>query len=406
MHCEEARTLLSELERGEACPAGVTAHLETCLPCREEAARMTEVDRILGLALAASAPPPPALPSPRAFTFRWRAAAAAVLLLAAAWGLASRTAGPAPAAPRAPAPAPLPFLGRLGPGAGADLEGLGRLEVAPGGLAEVLPGADGAPPGLSLLAGACWLEAPASSEARLLSPLSARITPGSRLEIRLIPPPSSASAAAFLCPKALAEEGATVLLSVLSGEVETAGGRIPAGRRGRLGPGASLSLLPLSEADVASIEGWRARRIQGRASWRYGPAESASLAGKRGRLTGDGAVLEASARDAALIRLPAGPGPEVFSAELGKVNGYIVLRYPVPGGEQETLLGALSAWKAEGWQQLSVRTAPWGVEVFLDGRILLRTAAAPPPEAGEGVWIGIRGGSMTLRSLAGGSDAP
>lgn len=360
MTCEEALDRAAA-RSGEVPPPGLLAHLKACASCRDQARTFEGVDDLVAAVLDVPLPPL-TLPAPRR-RMAW-SAAAAVLLLAGGWLL--NPEGPGRAAPATRSRQ-------------ASFPGL--LETATGTRVHVdrISGAWR----LRLGEGACWVEA----RERVQLEERVRISAGSRLEIRRGPPASRATWG--LLRESRAADGGELILSVFEGEVQVEGFRIPSGIRVSLSPGQAPAQSPLTEADRIRVEGWRAERITTSVLRRWGPAELAALASLR---VEEGAVaLRATPTEIRLLAFPVEEPDSLFWAEIRVPEGHVVLRHP----HGEVLLGDLPAWRDGRWHVLTARSGSSGMEVFLDGRSLIR---GPSRASGGGWALGVRGGELRVRA--------
>jgi hypothetical protein len=358
MTCQEILDLVAQREGAEPLSPEIEAHLEGCAGCRGQARLLLALD---AFALAQLPAPPIAVPRlPRPLP--WKALAAS-LLLALGAGLFLFNRSPSPAG--VPASSPSPALA----------DAAGSLELAPGAIAGLQAGR------LSLRAGACWVESRETVE--LDTPIKARILPGSQVELALDSPDTAVSW--HWIRMAEASDASILRISVVAGTVELpafpGSPRLQAGSRGRI-RGETLKTEPLTDSHQAGIEAWRVRALQ---------ALARPVQGSGATLLSEGRFLETRAF----------PEGAVLSARLRKVTGALVLRYPLPGGAGETTLGGLPVWRDQAWHALVLKSGGGGVEIFLDGRMLLKVPPLQKPEArSSGMALGVRGGSAEVADLS------
>jgi hypothetical protein len=231
----------------------------------------------------------------------------------------------------------------------------------------------------------------------LEAPEILQVAPGSRVELRAGDPASPLAGLWFR--EARASGGSGLLVSVVSGEVRRGDLRIAAGTRARFVPGQPL-LEALTREDHARIEGWRARRLEQASVRRYGPRDLAERSAGSAAVTGD--FLRLCSPGSLAFDMP--PACLALSAEVRAVKGHLFLRYPVPGGTGEVALGNLPAWEDGGWHRLGFVSGPSGVEVFLDGRRLLKAPLREVFPGEEVATLGVRGGSLDVRAVAFGEE--
>jgi hypothetical protein len=219
---------------------------------------------------------------------------------------------------------------------------------------------------------------------RVEGPFPLRISAGTELELRVLDE-RPMTLAMLLLSQAQAGEGASLEVRVLAGRVEGAGLRLSAGQKVRLGADGVPVPEPLEEADRARIEGWRAGRLEAIASRQVQQALRLE--------PGSPLALE-------------DPGaPRTLSAGIRARGAHLLLRTPLTAGAAEVSIGNLPALKDGAWHRLAVWAGDGRIEVFLDGRRILRALPSPAGSASPGFSLLALGGAVDLKDLRTGRDA-